>query len=311
MPLPSDGRCVPPAERLLGEPVAAEIRATVRDRVHRLDGRGVVPTLGTVLASDDPGDRRFVELKHAACDDVGIEGRDRRVDPTAPAEHLLSVVAELSDDPDVHGVFVQAPLPDHVTPLDIRRRLDPAKDVDCFHPENLGRLVAGEPRFVPATPGAVRRLLESYDVSVAGRDVTVVGRSPVIGAPLANLLLSDDPSGDATVTVCHSQTRDLSAHTQRADIVVTAAGAPGLVDGSMLANGAVVVDISATRRPAGRGDDAERGYEVVGDVEFESALERASAITPVPGGVGPVTIAALLENVVLAAERTADGEDGR
>ncbi len=313
MSLPADGRRVSPAERLLGEPVAAEMRASVRDRVRRLEERGVVPTLGTVLASDDPGDRRFVELKHAACDDVGIEGRDRRVDPDAPAERLLSTVAGLSADPDVHGVFVQAPLPDRVATLDVRSRLDPAKDVDCFHPENLGRLVAGDPRYVPATPGAVRRLLESYGVSVAGRDVTVVGRSPVIGAPLANLLLADAPSGDATVTVCHSRTRDLAAHTRRADVVVTAAGVPGLVDGSMLADGAVVVDISATRRPAaGAGDaDAERGYEVVGDVEFESALERASAITPVPGGVGPVTIAALLENVVLAAERAADGGDGR
>ena len=288
-----------PTEQLLGEPIAASIREEVRERVDDLRERGTVPTLGTVLMSDAAADERFMDLKHAACDDAGVATRDVRLPPGAPASRLHRAVERLSADPGVHAVFVQVPLPDHVATIDVRRRLDPAKDVDCFHPENLGRLVAGDPRFVPATPAAVERLLAAYDVTVEGRDVAVVGRSDVIGKPLANRLLRDAPGGNATVTVCHSRTTDLGAHTRRADVVVTACGVPELVDGSMIEEGATVVDVSANRVDA----DTERGYEVVGDVEFASARERAAAITPVPGGVGPVTLATLLDNVVLAAER--------
>jgi len=296
---------VSPAERLSGDPVAAEIRENVRDRVEELDERGVVPTLGTVLMSDAPADERFVDLKHAACEDAGIETRDLRVDPAAPASRLYRAVKCLSADPEVHAVFVQVPLPDHVGATGVRRRIDPHKDVDCFHHENLGRLVAGDPRFVPATPAAVQRLLAAYDVPTEGRDVVIVGRSAVIGRPLANLLLQDAPGGNATVTVCHSRTDDLGSKTRQADIVITAAGRPELVDGAMLSEGVVVVDVSANRRPGGDGD-GDRDAEVVGDVDFQSAREKASAITPVPGGVGPVTLATLLRNVVLAAERGAN-----
>lgn len=281
-----------------GAPVADDIRQEVRERVRALGERGVEPTLGTLLASDDPADRRFVELKHEACEAVGIASRDVRLDPDAPAADFHAAVEELSDDPDVDGVFVQAPFPQGVDEFEVRRRVDPAKDVDCFHPTNLGRLVAGDPRFLPATPAAVLELLAAYDVETEGRDVVVVGRSSVIGRPLANLLVQKRSPGDATVTVCHSRTPDLGAVTRRGDVVVTACGVPELVDGSMLAPGAVVVDVSANRRARGEGD----GSEVVGDVNFESAGERASLVTPVPGGVGPVTLATLLRNVVLAAE---------
>lgn len=290
-------------EQILGEPVAAEIREAVRDQVRELEEQGTVPTLGTVLMSDDPGDERFMDLKHAACDDVGIVTRDVRLDPTEPAERLHRTVDDLCADPEVHSLFVQIPLPDHVETTDVRRRIDPQMDVDCFHPENLGRLVDDDPRFVPATPAAVLRLLAAYDVPTEGKDVTIVGRSNVIGKPLANLLIRDAAQGNATVTVCHSKTQDLSEKTRRADIVVTACGVPELIDGSMLSPGVVVIDVSANRQ-AGTDD---RDAEVVGDIEFESAKEKANAITPVPGGVGPVTLAALLQNVVRAAERqTAD-----
>jgi methylenetetrahydrofolate dehydrogenase (NADP+)/methenyltetrahydrofolate cyclohydrolase len=301
-----------PAERLLGEPVAAAVRRDVRDRLRALGER--VPTLATVLMSDDPADERFVELKHDACDDVGIATRDVRIAPDAPASRLHGAVERLSADPGVDAVFVQVPLPDHVRTTAVGRRIDPAKDVDCFHPETLGRLVAGDPRYVPATAAAVRRLLAAYDVDVTGRDVVVVGRSTVIGRPLANLLFqpasgsgsgSGVASGDATVTVCHSRTRDLGAHTRRADVLVTACGVPRLVDGSMLSPGVTVVDVSANRVGPDAGGDAGAGREatVVGDVDVESVREVAGAITPVPGGVGPVTLAALLANVVRAAER--------
>ena len=290
--------------------MAATVREGVRERVAALIERGVTPTLATVLMSDDPNDERFVELKHEACDDVGIDGRDVRVAADAPAERLHEVVSTVSSDDAVDAVFVQAPLPDHVPELGARTRLDPQKDVDGFHPETLGRLVAGDPRFVPATTAAIGQLLEAHGVSVAGLDVVVVGRSTAIGRPLANHLLRKGPGGNATVTVCHSRTRDLAAHTRRADVLVTAAGVPGLVDGSMLSPGVVVVDVSANRRQT---DD---GVEVVGDVAFDAASEVAGAITPVPGGIGPVTLACLLENVALAAERRHEvaspvDEDGR
>lgn len=319
-PVGPDRWDVPAAERLLGEPVAADIREAVRDRVRELGERGVVPTLATVLVSDAPADERFVELKHAACEDVGVATRDRRLDPAAPPSRVYGEVERLSDEPDVHAVFVQVPLPDHVPTTGLRRRIDPMKDVDCFHYENLGRLVAGNPRFVPATPAAIRRLLAAYDITIEGQDVVIVGRSTVIGRPLANLLLQDAPRANATVTVCHSRTPDLGAKTRAADVVVTACGVPELVDGSMLAPGVTVVDASANWRPvtsegASFSDEAAGGsvengdcpVEVVGDVAFESARERASAITPVPGGVGPVTVGTLLRNVVLAAERL-DGD---
>ncbi|WP_327053914.1 bifunctional 5,10-methylenetetrahydrofolate dehydrogenase/5,10-methenyltetrahydrofolate cyclohydrolase [Halomicrococcus gelatinilyticus] len=291
-----------PTERLLGEPVAEAIREDVTSRVRDLQRRGVTPTLGTVLMSDAAADERFMDLKHAACDDAGIATRDERLAPDAPATDLYRTVEDLADDDAVDAVFVQAPLPEHVDTTAVRRRVDPQKDVDCFHPENLGRLVAGDPRFVPATPAAVRRLLADYGVELDGQDVVVVGRSAVIGKPLANLLLQDAEGGNATVTVCHSHTADLAAATRRADVVVTACGVPELLDGSMLAPGAVVVDVSANRRETEDGT-----VDVVGDVEYESARETAAAITPVPGGVGPVTLAALLDNVTLAAERRADG----
>ncbi len=281
-------------ELLRGEPVAAPIHERVAERVQTLREEGTMPTLATVLMRDDSADECFVELKHETCADVGIATRDVRLEPDAPAERLYREVERLGETSAVDAVFVQVPLPDGVSLTGVRRRLEPTKDVDCLHPENVGRLVAGEPWFVPATTAAVCRLLSAYDVPVPGADVVVVGRSDVIGKPLANRLLWDQSGGNATVTVCHSRTTGLAAYTRRADIVVTAAGAPGLVDGSMLTRGTVVVDVSANRRPDGG---------VVGDVVFESAAEKASAITPVPGGVGPVTLAALVENVVRAATR--------
>jgi len=282
-----------------GEAVAAPLREELRTAVGTLAEAGVRPGLGTVLMSDDPADARFVELKHEACAEVGLASVRREVDPDAPPGALHAAIDDLNEDADVHGVFVQLPLPGHVDVPAVRERIDPAKDVDCFHPENLGRLVAGDPRFEPATPRAILALLASTGVETEGADVTIVGRSDVVGKPLANLLLQRGPGGDATVTVCHSHTQDLAARTSEADVVVTGAGVPGLVDGSMLSPGVVVIDASANR--VERDDGA--GYEVVGDVDYESAEEVASAITPVPGGVGPVTLAMLLYNVVAAASR--------
>lgn len=283
-----------------GEPVASVVRDSVDDRVQALRDRGVEPTLGIVLMSDSPAQRRFMELKRDAGTALGIGVRDRQVPPDAHQGALAAAVGDLSEDPAVDAVFVQTPLPEGADVAAARRRIAPAKDVDCFHPDSLGRLVAGDPRYVPATTAAVRRLLEHYGIRVAGRRVAVVGRTTTIGKPLTNHLLRRGDPGDATVTVCHSRTADLAAHTRRADVVVTACGRPELVDADMLSAGVAVVDVSANRQVV----DGEP--VVLGDVDFEAAGEVARAITPVPGGVGPVTIAMLLRNVVTAVERRAD-----
>ena len=283
------------AEVIDGEAVAAEIREGVAACVETLTDAGVTPTLATVLMSDDPASETYVSMKQSDCEEVGIATRDVDLSPDAPAEDLFEVIDDLNGDPAVHGVLVQMPVPDHVDDRRALRAVDPLKDVDGFHPENVGRLVAGDPRFKPCTPHGIQRLLDAAGVDPDGKDVTIVGRSNIVGKPLANLLIQKGPGGNATVTVCHSHTRDLEAKTRAADVVVAACGVPELVDGSMLSPGAVVIDVGVNRV------ETDAGSELVGDVDFESAREMAGAITPVPGGVGPMTRAMLLYNTVRAA----------
>ncbi len=280
-----------------GEAVASEIRDDLTDAIETLTAEGTRPGLATVLMGDDPASETYVNMKQRDCEEVGIEGIHVDVDGDAPPEELYETIADLNDDPEVHGYIVQAPVPDHVEYREVIRRVDPAKDVDGFHPENVGRLVAGDARFRPCTPHGVQKLLEAADVETEGKDVTIVGRSDIVGKPLANLLIQKAEDGNATVTVCHSRTEGLEEKTKAADVVVAACGVPELIDGSMLSEGAVVIDVGVNRVDA----DTEKGYELVGDVEFESATENASAITPVPGGVGPMTRAMLLYNTVTAA----------
>ncbi|QLG62659.1 tetrahydrofolate dehydrogenase/cyclohydrolase catalytic domain-containing protein [Halorarum salinum] len=283
-----------------GNAVAAGIREGVADCVDALTGADVKPGLATVLMSADPASETYVSMKQRDCEEVGIEGIHVEVDPDAPAEELYATVDELNDDPSVHGVLVQLPLPEHVDKREVVRRIDPAKDVDAFHPENVGRLVAGDPRFKPCTPHGVQRLLEATGVDPEGKEAVVVGRSDIVGKPMANLLFGRDEGGNATTTVCHSRTDDLAEHTRRADVVVAAAGVPEFITGDMLSEGAVVVDVGVNRV------ERDGDSTLVGDVEFESAERKASAITPVPGGVGPMTRAMLLYNTVKAAALDAD-----
>ena len=278
-----------------GNAVASEIRDGVQACVETLESEGVTPGLATVLMSDDPASETYVSMKQSDCEEVGIEAVDVAIDPEEPAARLHETIDELNADPDVHGILVQLPLPDHVDEREILERVDPAKDVDGFHPENVGRLVVGDPRFRPCTPHGVQRLLDAAGVETEGADVTIVGRSNIVGKPLANLFLQNAPDGNATVTVCHSRTENLEAKTKAADIVVAAVGVPELIDGSMLSAGSTVIDVGVNR--------VERDGEskLVGDVDFESASAVVDAITPVPGGVGPMTRAMLLYNTVNAA----------
>lgn len=283
------------AEMIDGDAVASDVRDEVRAAVDELADEGVTPTLATVLMGSDPASETYVSLKQEDCESVGIATEDVRIDGSAPADELYETVADLNDDPSVHGVLVQQPLPEQVDDDEVVRAVDPRKDVDGFHPENLGLLVRGNARYVPCTPLGVQRLLAEANVETEGADVVVVGRSTIVGKPLANRLLARDDHGNATVTVCHSRTADLDAKLQSADVVVAAVGVPELIDGSMIGEGATVIDVGINR--------VERDGEstLVGDVDYESARGVAGAITPVPGGVGPMTRAMLLVNTARAA----------
>ena len=280
-----------------GNAVAQSIRDDLATAIDQLADAGHTPTLATVLMSDDPASETYVSMKQDDCEEVGIEALDIDIDPEADATELYDTVSDLNADDNVNGILVQMPVPAHVSDRQVLRAIDPRKDVDGFHPENVGRLVAGDARYKPCTPHGIQKLIESAGVETEGKEAVVVGRSDIVGKPMANLLIQKAPGGNATTTVCHSRTEDLAAKTRNADILVAAAGVPEMIDGEMIAEGATVIDVGINRVDA----DTEKGYELVGDVEFESAKERAGAITPVPGGVGPMTRAMLLYNTVKAA----------
>ena len=280
-----------------GNEVAQTIRDDLSDAIDTLAAEGVSPGLATVLMSDDPASETYVSMKQRACEEVGIEGIHVELPADADAETLYETIDDLNEDDAVDGILVQMPVPDHVDKAIVLERVDPNKDVDGFHPENVGLLVAGTPRFRPCTPHGVQKLLEAVDVDPEGKDVVIVGRSDIVGKPLANLLIQKADGANATVTVCHSRTDDLAAHTSRADIVIAAVGVPELITGDMISDGTTVIDVGVNRVDA----DTEKGYELVGDVEFDSVEKKAAYITPVPGGVGPMTIAMLLYNTVKAA----------
>jgi methylenetetrahydrofolate dehydrogenase (NADP+)/methenyltetrahydrofolate cyclohydrolase len=282
-----------------GNAIAADVRADLSSSVETLKAAGVTPRLATVLMNDKQASETYISMKQRDCEELGIAAEDVRIDPDAPAEELFDAIAELNDREDVHGILVQDPTPDHVPEERVLSAVAPEKDVDGFHPENVGKLVGENPRFKPCTPHGVQQMLAYEDIDPEGKDVVVVGRSKIVGKPLANLLSQKGPGGNATVTLCHSRTEDLAAHTRRADIVIAAAGATNLIDGSMLSEGAVVIDVGINRVDA----DTEKGYRLTGDVDFESAKQQASVISPVPGGVGPMTRAMLLYNTVKAASQ--------
>jgi methylenetetrahydrofolate dehydrogenase (NADP+)/methenyltetrahydrofolate cyclohydrolase len=279
-----------------GNAVAEGIRDSLSGAIDRLKSEGVTPGLATVLMSNDPASETYVSMKQRDCEEVGIDGIHVELDTDAPAEELYSTIEDLNADDDVHGILVQSPLVDQVDSRRAFRTVNPEKDVDCFHPENLGRMVAGEPRFKPCTPHGIQKLLEAYDVETEGARAVVVGRSKIVGKPMANLFVRRTSLGHATTTICHSRTENLEDHTRNADILVAAAGVPEFIDGTMVKDGATVVDVGVNRVDA----DTEKGYELVGDVDFESAKQVAGTITPVPGGVGPMTRAMLLYNAVKA-----------
>ncbi|MBA3559805.1 MAG: bifunctional methylenetetrahydrofolate dehydrogenase/methenyltetrahydrofolate cyclohydrolase FolD [Gemmatimonadaceae bacterium] len=290
-----------PAELIDGAAIARTIREEVARDVASLSARGLQPGLAVVLVGDDPASTVYVRNKDKACTAAGMHGVTVRLPATISQEELLAQVDALNANPAIHGFLVQMPLPKHLDADAVIRRIDPKKDVDGFHPVNVGKMLIGDTDgFVPATPAGVRELLVRSGVQTDGLHCVIIGRSNIVGKPMAALMVQNQPGANATVTVCHSRTKSLPDFTKRADILIVAAGKANMLRGDMIKPGAVVIDVGINRV-----DDASapKGHRLVGDVDFDSVREVASKLTPVPGGVGPMTIAMLLRNTVRAAER--------
>jgi methylenetetrahydrofolate dehydrogenase (NADP+)/methenyltetrahydrofolate cyclohydrolase len=289
--------------RIDGIAVAAKVMEETRLRIAALAQRGITPGLAVVLVGDDPASRAYVRSKDRKAAELGLHSVKKELKADTTQAELLAVVAELNADPSIHGILVQSPPPPHIDEAEIVKAIDPRKDVDGFHPVNVAKLAMEDPTgFVPCTPLGCIRLLIEAGIETAGRKAVVVGRSMIVGKPMALLLMKRGPGGDATVTVAHSRTRDLAAVTREADIVIAAIGRPHFLGADHIREGAVVIDVGINRI-----DDpsAPKGYRLVGDVDYDAVAEKCAAITPVPGGVGPMTIAMLMSNCVTAAERLA------
>jgi len=285
-----------------GKQVAADIRAELKAEVARLKEQGIVPGLGVILVGDDPASVSYVTGKERTCEELGIYSDNHHLPAETSQDELMQLVGKMNADRKIDGILVQLPLPKHMNESEVLFAIDPAKDVDGFHPVSVGKMVVGEDTFLSCTPHGVLHLLLRSGVTIEGAHVVIVGRSNIVGKPLANMLIQKSPKGNATVTVCHTRTTNLADHTRQADILVAAAGRPNTITADMVKDGAVVIDVGVNRV-----EDAtkKRGYRLVGDVDFEAVKEKASLITPVPGGVGPMTITMLMYNTVESAKRAA------
>lgn len=288
------------AKVISGPEVAEQIRTELREKIAFLKGKGITPGLAVVLVGEDPASQQYVRNKGKACEELGLYSRTIVLPAETSEEKLLAVVDELNADPKVHGFLVQSPVPGHIDENKITLRIDPAKDADGFHPMNVGRMLIGNPLFLPATPAGIQEMLVRSGNDPDGKHVVIVGRSNIVGKPVAAILMQKRKGANATVTVCHSRTKDLTSITRTGDIVIAAIGSPRFITADMIKEGAVVIDVGTNRV-----DDptAKKGFRWVGDVDFEAVKEKASAITPVPGGVGPMTIVMLMKNTVMAAYR--------
>jgi len=284
------------AQIIDGKSIAARVREEVREEVAALEPRDRPPGLAVILVGDDPASRVYVRSKGKACEEAGIHSITETLPASISESQLLERIAQLNRDETFHGILVQLPLPKHINTETIIESITPEKDVDCFHPFNVGRLAMGAPIFEPATPAGIMELLKRQNISPVGKHAVIVGRSNIVGKPLANLLMQKHPHANAVVTVAHSAAGDISRFTRQADILVAAIGQPELIRGDMVKEGAVVIDVGVNRVEAPN----PKGYRLVGDVAFEEAAEKAGYITPVPGGVGPMTIAMLLKNTMKA-----------
>ncbi len=289
------------AQIIDGNAISQAVRDAVRLDVEQMNGQGVEPCLAVMLVGENPASRVYVGMKEKKCAEVGIKAVDRRLPEQASQEEILSILDAWNADPSIHGILVQLPLPDHVDEKTVMERIRPEKDADGFHPINVGRMASGDPdAFRPCTPAGVQEMLRHIGYDPSGQHAVIVGRSNIVGRPMATILSQKEPYANATVTIAHSRSKDLGAVTRLADLLIVAVGRPESVTADMVSEGTVVIDVGVNRVDD---DTRERGYRLVGDVAYEEVAEKASWITPVPGGVGPMTIAMLLKNTVSAARR--------
>jgi methylenetetrahydrofolate dehydrogenase (NADP+)/methenyltetrahydrofolate cyclohydrolase len=288
------------AKILDGKAIAQEFRTELKARTAELKKQGIVPGLGVLLVGDDPASRSYVTAKEKACEETGLYSREIKLPATASHKEILDVVKAFNSDHQIDGILVQLPLPDSSMEQSVIEAIDPAKDVDGFHPVNVGRMMLGLPAFLPCTPHGVLQILKRSGIKTSGAHVVVIGRSNIVGRPLVNLLSQKSELGDATVTMCHTRTKNMKELTLQADIIVAAVGRPNTVTADMVKPGAVVIDVGVNRVTDAT---AKAGFRLKGDVDFEAVAQKASAITPVPGGVGPMTITMLLANTVESAVR--------
>lgn len=291
------------AKLILGKEVSEEIYGELRQRIDALKAKGVTPGLAVVLVGEDPASQVYVRKKGEMCESLGMKSVTIRMPAETTQAELMAKVDDLNNDPTIHGFLVQLPLPSHLDEEQVINAISPSKDVDCFHPTNVGRVLIGNPDFLPATPAGVQQMIVRSGVETSGKHVVVIGRSNIVGKPMAAMMLQRGLGADSTVTVVHSRTKDLSSITRQADILIVAIGKPRFVTADMVRDGAVVIDVGTNRV-----DDPThpKGSRLVGDVDFDAVQDKVSAITPVPGGVGPMTICMLMANAVKAAERASE-----
>lgn len=290
------------AKLILGKEISDSIYAELRGRIAALKARGITPGLAVVLVGEDPASQTYVRMKGKKCEELGMRSVQVLLPEGTTQAELLARVAELNSDPSIHGFLVQLPLPEHIDEKAVINAIDPSKDVDCFHPYNVGRMLIGEPDFLPATPAGVQQMIIRSGIETRGKRVVVVGRSNIVGKPMAAMMVQKGAGADATVSVVHSRSEGLAEISRSADILIVAVGKPRFVTADMVKEGAVVIDVGTNRV-----DDpsVKDGSRLVGDVDFDAVSRKASYITPVPKGVGPMTICMLMANTVRAAERRA------
>ena len=284
---------------LIGKEVSKNVRTNLKKRVEFLKERGIVPHLAAILIGDDPASQVYVRNKARAFEKQNCTSQTIKLDENINELKVLDLINELNSNDNVHGILVQLPLPKHLNSKKILNSVSASKDVDGFHPKNLGCLLEGSPNFIPCTPYGVIEILKYYNIPTSGRHAVIIGRSNIVGKPMFALLAQKFEIGNATVTMCHTGTKNLINFTKQADIIIAAAGSPHMIDGSMLKIGVDIIDVGINRI----NDDSEKGYKLVGDVNTESVMEIANSVTPVPGGVGPMTITMLLCNTILSAEK--------
>ncbi len=288
------------AELINGKTIAKDIKEELKKEVEELKGQGVTPGLAAVLVGDDPASHTYVNSKAKACEKIGVHSEVILRPSDISQEELSGIVRRLNQRDEIDGILVQSPLPKHINELAVTLLIDPAKDVDGFHPYNVGMMLLGRPGFLPCTPNGIMELMRRYDIDPSGKEVVIIGRSNIVGKPMAALLVQKAPGANATVTIAHSRTKDIGEICRRADILIAAMGVSEFVRGDMVKDGAVIIDVGVNRV-----EDAskKKGYRLTGDVAFDECEPKASKITPVPGGVGPMTIAMLLTNTVISARR--------